>query len=155
MNRQRPTQLALVRGLAETREQELAGQVSELMRERASAEATLARLGGYLDEYAAGASRDDAPARTLGEIDNERRFVKQLNDAVCQQRGHAQRLVERTSLAMSRWHRARTDLEALDRVIARREGEQRRAAARQEQRETDAHNSRHAHRRVTLPETHS
>lgn len=145
MSRGRASQLQLVRGIAETREQELAVEVGELMRQRASAEATLERLGGYLAEYTASAQGDAGEARMLGTIENERRFVKRLSKALDQQRDQAARIAQRTHQTMERWHRARADLEALDQVVQRRDGEQALRDRRVEQREADAHGARAAH----------
>jgi len=137
------SQLALVRGLAQRREQALAREAGTLARQRASAEATLSRLDGYLDEYAAGAG-ESAAARSRGELENERRFVQRLNRAVEQQRAHARRLTERASQSKTRWQRARSELEALDRLLAERAREQARAEQRREQREIDARGARRA-----------
>ena len=144
MSRRRPSQLQLVRGIAETREQELAVEVGELMRQRASAEATLERLGGYLAEYTASAQGSAGEARMLGAIENERRFVKRLSKALDQQRDQAEHIAQRTAQTTQRWHRARADLEALDQVVQRRDREQALRNGRAEQREADAHGARAA-----------
>ena len=144
MSRGRPSQLQLARELAETREQELAVEVGELMRQRASAEATLERLGGYLAEYTASLQGGASEARTLGDIENERRFVKRLSKALDQQRDQAERIAQHTHQTTERWHQVRADLQALDRVVQRREREQALHNGRVEQREADAHGARAA-----------
>ena len=138
MSTNRPSQLQLVRGIALGREQELAAEVGELMRQRAGAEATLTRLGGYLEDYSNAAAQGADTARMLGEIENERRFVRRLSQAMAQQRSHAERLAPRAGEKMELWQRARANLEALERVIERRESEQRRDLERRDQRDSDA-----------------
>ncbi len=135
MTTRSPSQLELVRGLAETREQELAGELSELLRLRDGAEATLARLDGYLDEYA---QVPGGGALVASAIANERRFVKRLNQALEQQRTHAERLRERTGEKTAQWQQARADLMALERVVERRLQEATQEVERREQREADA-----------------
>jgi flagellar export protein FliJ len=144
MSSRRPSQLQLVRGLAERREQLLAGEVGELMRQRAGADATSSRLRGYLDEYAAAPASGARHARTPGEIDNERRFVGRLADAIEQQRVRAERLARRAGEKVELWQRARANLEALDRVLAQRERGRQRDLQRREQRDSDALTARRA-----------
>ena len=76
------SQFQLVRDIAHSREQKLASEVGELIRQRASVAATMERLQGYLRDYQVGQS--DHLARRLPEIENERRFVTRLNDALDQ-----------------------------------------------------------------------
>lgn len=144
MERARSSQLHLVRELAARREQELAGEVGELMRQRAGVDATASRLCGYLEEYAAAASVSDRDARTPGDIHNERRFVSRLGQAIEQQRARAERLARLTGEKMERWQRSRANLEALDRLLAERARGHERERERREQRESDAMASRRA-----------
>jgi flagellar export protein FliJ len=141
MSARRPSQLQLVRTLAERREQALALEVGELMRERASADATSRRLHDYLQEYT-GAARGGGGARTPGDVHNERRFVARLGRAIEQQRSRAERLARLAGEKMELWQRARANLEALDRLLAQREQGQQRAGQRREQRDSDALSAR-------------
>lgn len=144
MSSRQPSQLQLVRGLAERREQQLASEVGELMRERAGADATSSRLRDYLEEYAATPAGGMPPARAPGDIENERRFVGRLSRAIEQQRGRAERLARHAGEKMELWQRARANLEALDRVLAQRERGQQRDVERREQRDSDALSVRRA-----------
>lgn len=142
MSTRRATQLELVRGLAQRREQELAGELGELMRQRAGADATSSRLRSYLHDYTA--APDGASARTPGVIDNEHRFVARLNRAIELQHGRAERLARHAGEKMALWQRARADLEALDRVLARRDHGRQLEQSRHEQRDSDALSARRA-----------
>lgn len=146
MTQRRSTQLQQIRELASSREHELAREVSELSHRQQSEEATLVRLQGYLDEYAGTAH---TRARRVHEVDNERRFVERLGKAVRQQVIQVERLVALTRQATQRWHQARAEVQALERLIEARELEQKREMQRREQRDDDA---RYALRSNHVPE---
>lgn len=134
------SQLHLVRGIAQSRERKLAGEVGELMSQRASALETVQRLQGYLHEYqSAETSRD---ARPVMEIENDRRFVKRLNLALEQQSAHAQQLDNSAGVKMQLWQREHANLQALDRLLLQRTRVQSRLQDRLEQKETDALSAR-------------
>lgn len=145
----KPSQLDVVKSLAECREQRLATEVGELRRQIAGAEATMTQLNQYLAEYQSSDSDTARRSRLPSELENERRFVKRLSAALEQQRHLTQRLAERTSQKVELWQRERANVEALDRVATRREKEVLRKEQRREQRETDAVSTR----RRTLPGT--
>ena len=134
------SQLQLVRDIAHSREQKLASEVGELIRQRASVAATMERLQGYLRDYQVGQS--DHLARRLPEIENERRFVTRLNDALDQQCTHAQRLDASASAMMQRWQSEHANLQALDRLISQRASAQARLQDRHDQKESDARSLR-------------
>ena len=134
MTQSRSSQLQQIRELACARERELALEVSELSQRRQSEEATLARLDGYLNEYA-GATH--AGARRVHDVDNERRFVERLGKAVRQQTLQVERLVMLTGQATQRWHQARAEVKALERLIEVRERKHQRELRRREQRDAD------------------
>ena len=134
------TQLQLVRGIAQGREQNLAAEVGDLMRQRASAMETVQRLQGYLHEYRTGESQQSA--RSMMEIENERRFVQRLNLALQQQSTHAQQLDASASAKMQLWQREHANLQALDRLLTQRAQAGSRLQDRNEQKESDARSAR-------------
>lgn len=130
------SQLQQVRSIAQRREQKLASEVGELMRQRDSAEATVERLQGYLHEYQS--DELERGARSLMAIENERRFVNRLSLALNQQSTYAQRLEESTCAKMKLWQHEHANLQALDRLIAQRSREQLRLQERRDQQQSDA-----------------
>jgi flagellar export protein FliJ len=138
------SQLELARTVVQAREQRLAVEVEELIRQRTGAERTLTRLGAYLDEYAAAdrgrATRTQSPRNLV----NGRHFVQRLGVAISQQKISAERLAERASIKVSQWQRVRAELAAIERVIDTRRRSARRLEERRAQRETDAHAARRA-----------
>ena len=130
------SQLQLVRGIAQGREQKLANEVGELMRLRAEATATVQRLQGYLHDYQS--AEIGSGARPLAEIENERRFVTRLNFALQQQCTHTRRLEESASAKMQLWQREHANLAALDRLVTRRAHAASRQQDRLEQKQADA-----------------
>jgi flagellar export protein FliJ len=134
------SQLLRVRSLALSREQQLAGEVAGLMRQQVSAAATVEQLRGYLHEYQR--EQTERGPRLLITIENERRFAKRLNTALDQQSTYVQRLEDSTSAKKRLWERERANVQALDRLLLKREHAQLRQQERREQKETDAQSLR-------------
>ena len=134
------TQLRLVRGIAQSRERKLASEVGDLMRQRASAIETVQRLQSYLHEYQS--VEVARGARSVMEVENERRFVKRLNLALTQQSTQAQRLDDSASAKTLQWQREHANLQALDRLLMQRAHTESRRQDRNEQKESDARSAR-------------
>ena len=98
------------------------------------------RLQGYLHEYqCAEVARG---ARSVMEVENERRFVNRLNLALEQQITQAQRLDESATAKMQLWQREHANLQALDRLLTQRARAQSRVRNQSEQKESDALSAR-------------
>jgi len=133
------TQLELIRDLAQSREQELAAEVGELRRLQIDAQSALNRLNGYLAEYTVTGTADHPHGgRDITQMENERRFVGRLQQAVEQQHLHVQQFAQKTHLKVQAWHRERLNLEALDKVVDQRRLTAKRIHARLEQAQADA-----------------
>ena len=137
---QAQSQLLRVRSLARGREQQLAGEVGDLLRQQASAAATVEQLRGYLHDYQR--EQTERGARLLATIENERRFVKRLNTALDQQCAYVQRLEDSTSANRRLWEREHANLQALDRLLSKRQQAQLHQQHRRAQKETDAQSLR-------------
>ena len=135
----RPTQLEVVRGIAETKAQSLACEVGELMRENENARQMLERLQEYVADYTVSFPRAAGTAtQSALSMQNQHRFVSKLNSALEQQRSRARHTDERAAQKVGAWQRARADLEAVERLIARRELVAVQDASRLEQLDSDA-----------------
>jgi len=71
-------------------------------------------------------------------MENERRFVNRLQQAVEQQRLHVQMFEEKTRAKVAAWNQERMQLEALDKVVEKRRKAARQIHARREQSQDDA-----------------
>ena len=134
----KPNSLDVVRGVAESKAQTLAGEVGVLMQEKEDARQMLSRLTEYVADYSALPGQASNGTYSALSMENQHRFVSKLNSALEQQRSHAARIAERANYKLSSWQRACADLEAVDRLIARRARDEERVTERQEQREADA-----------------
>ena len=133
------TKLEFIRDLVQTREYQLAAEVGELRRLKASAEVVLNRLDTYLAEYTVGVSGNGTdPGRSVTQVENERRFVKRLSRAVEEQRARTRQCGERVNLKMQSWQRERAQVEALKRVVEQRGKAAEHKQMRKEQSEADA-----------------
>ncbi len=133
------TQLELIRNLAQSREQELAAEVGEMRRLQLDAQSALNRLHGYLSDYTVSGTNDFTGfGRKITQMENERRFVNRLQQAVEQQRLHVQMFEEKTRAKVAAWNQERMQLEALDKVVEKRRKAARQIHARREQSQDDA-----------------
>ena len=138
-------QLDVVHGLSRSKVDELANEVSGLMKEKAQADDMLAQLVDYVDDYSVSLFGSDTPRRRSGSLVNERLFVAKLSGAVVEQRLHSEQVAQRVSYRMNAWMRAKADLEALERLIERRSQQSKLSQQRDEQRASDAHALRSAY----------
>lgn len=134
MSAGRHARLAPLLQVARAQAQELAQLASESARARVSEEASLARLEGYLDEYA---GRSPAEVRHVAELGNQRRFLDLLSAGVRRQREQVAQAAQRSEVAAQRWRHARGEVEAMERVLERMNHDLRRDGERREQQEMD------------------
>jgi flagellar protein FliJ len=139
-------QLKLVKRVTDDAERRCAESLAVRERRVTDSETKLAELEryhtGYLSEFTKQVARGIDGAR----IREFQSFLSRLSEALRQQseiveRARADRDVERSS-----WRRAAERAEMVDHVVKRREGEERLAAERQEQRESDQRSQRKSHR---------
>ena len=140
-------QLQVAQRVMDAQERREAERLAAHERRVVEAEAKLAELQGYQRGYArdfaerAGRGMDGARLRAFQS------FLARLGEAVRHQleiveRARAERDAERES-----WRRAAQRADMVEHVVKRREGEERRALDRQEQRESDERSLRKYHSR--------
>ncbi|GIX22652.1 MAG: hypothetical protein KatS3mg121_1435 [Gammaproteobacteria bacterium] len=130
--------LESVRKLSRAREREAAARLVEALRAKHQAEETLTELIAYRRQYEHALRQRYAQGQARpADLLNARRFLEQLNQAVAVQQQRVAEHIAAVDELIAAWRRAHVDQRLLDELLARHRDEQRRLAARREQREQD------------------
>jgi len=123
--------------ISETREQQAAKELAAAMQRLQQAEARLAELEGYRNEYEKtfhGGARQGIGAEKLRDYRN---FVAQLNLAIGQQGKKVSEAAAACEQARRAWLQTRTRTQSLDKVVENHRRAEIRGEACREQRELD------------------
>lgn len=121
--------------IADHREQAAAREFGRLQERVAAEERRLAEMRTWWREYADGLAKQST--RGSGLMREGRLFLSQLNEAIERQKIVLENARRELEAARARWLASRMDHEALEKVVARCQDEEGRAARRGEQREQD------------------
>lgn len=122
---------------SESNEREAVRALGHARQALAEQERRLAELRGYLGEYQSQLVSEQGGAVSADRLQEYQNFLSRLNAAIAQQ---AQRVAEAQRVCDARlqvWLAARTRVQALEKVVERLQGAERREADRAEQRDND------------------
>ncbi len=131
--------------VAESRERDAARQLGEWQGRLAQHEARLAELLSYRDDYARQFESTGGNGLGAQRLQDYRAFLERLNSAVRQQEDVLAHTRGEIARLRSRWLDKRTHAKALDKVVERYREDERRAAERREQNESDERANRLSH----------
>lgn len=138
MPRKRKSQrLDPVSRLAKDSEHKAAAALGECARQCRDQEQKLAELEDFRREYRRRFEDLGSRGAQVKQINDYRRFIEQLDQAVAQQRKLTEEIRRRLELHNRHWTERRSKRRALDKVIDRFRTEEGRAAHSREQREAD------------------
>ncbi len=137
-----------VQRLVDDRERDLARTVAQHRHKLATAEAKLGELTRYRADYHAGFQKEVAAGSSGLRLRDYRLFLARLDDAIRQQELAVARARSELEAETQRWHESLRKSKALGVVVDKWRGEERRAADRQDQIETDERASGMAARRT-------
>lgn len=131
----RSRRLEPIARIADHREQAAAREFGRLQERVLAEEHRLAEMRNWWHEYADGLEKQPGSGSAL--MREGRLFLAQLNEAIERQKVVLENARRELEAARARWLASRMDHEALDKVVARCQDEENRAARRGEQREQD------------------
>lgn len=137
-----------VQRLVDEREKDQAQLVARARQRVAELEARLEELGRYRQEYERGFQEAAAQGASIHRLRDFRLFLARLDEARQQQELMVTRAREELDMHTRNWHEAARRARALGAVVEKWRGEERLAAERQEQRETDERAAVIAARRI-------
>lgn len=140
-----------VQRLMDGQEKDQAQVLARARTRLAEAEAKLAELARYRGDYERGFREQAAGGLASQRLRDYRLFLARLDEALRQQQANVQRLREELEAQTRLWQEAARRSRALGVVVERWRGEERLAADRQEQRDTDERASGMAARRALRP----
>ena len=123
--------------VAESRERTAARVLSEQRRVLAEAEAKLAELLGYRDEYAKKLEFSGGAAIDARRMYDFRVFLSRLNEAIIHQQHRVEHSRMEYETRRHQWYATRTKIRAVDKIIERYRGDEARASERRDQVEAD------------------
>jgi flagellar FliJ protein len=126
-----------VQRLVDDRERELAKVVGQHRQKVTSAEAKLAELVRYRGDYQVGFQKEAAAGCSSLRLRDYQLFLARLDEAIRQQELAVARARSDMETETQRWHESLRKSKALGVVVEKWRGEERRAADRQDQNETD------------------
>ena len=138
----RSKRLAPVQNVVEAAEQRLAQSVAGFQRRVSDAESKLAELERYRGEYEKGFTQRLGPGMGVMQLRDYQAFLGRLGDAIRQQQSVVQRARAERDAEQQRWQQAARRVKAIDHVADQWQSEERRAADRREQRDTDERGQR-------------
>ncbi len=126
-----------VQRIVDDREKESAKAVALARAKVAEAEGKLAELGRYRDDYQRGFQKEAAGGASGLRLRDFRLFLARLDEALRQQEQVVLRARAEVEQQLRLWIESQRRAKALGIVVDKWRGEERRAADRQDQRETD------------------
>jgi len=139
-------QLKLVQRVTDDEERRCAESLAARERRVKDSEAKLAELERYHCGYVSEFAKQVASGIDGARIREFQAFLSRLAEALRQQSEIVERVKADRDVERSSWRLAAQRSEMVDHVVKRREGEERYAAERQEQRESDELSQRKSHR---------
>lgn len=128
-----------IRDLAQRETDNAAATLGRLRGQEHKSRQTLETLQGYRDEYRARFEQALMNGISPGELNNYRAFLAKLDQAVEEQQSLLEQSRTRSESGLQQWHTQSRKLKSFDVLAAREQNEQRKDAARQEQRVLDEH----------------
>jgi len=138
-----------VQRIVDDRERELAKAVALARQKVAEAEAKLVELGRYREDYHRGFQKEASAGASGLRLRDFRLFLARLDDAIRQQELVIARAKSEQDNQMRLWMESQRKAKALGIVVDKWRGDERRAAERQDQRETDERAAAMAARKPT------
>jgi flagellar FliJ protein len=138
----RAKRLAPVQNMIEAAEQRLAQSVAGLQRRLSEAENKLTELERYRAEYETGFTQRVGAGLGVAQLRDYQAFLGRISDAIRQQQAVVQRACAERDAEQQRWQQAARRVKAIDHVVDQWQAEQRRAADRREQHDTDERGQR-------------
>lgn len=138
----RAERLAPVQSVIEAAEQRLAQSVAGFQRRLSDAENKLTELERYLGEYEKGFTERAGGGLGVTQLRDYQAFLSRLSEAIRQQQTVVQRARAERDAEQQRWQQAARRVKAIDHVVDQWQAEERRAADRREQRDTDERGQR-------------
>lgn len=128
--------------VAGSRERDAARVLGESQRRLAEVETKLNELTAYRDEYVARLKREGGNGMASRSVLDYQIFLSRLNEAIAYQHGRVSQARREVEQKRALWQASRTQSMALDKVVERYQGDERRAAERREQKELDDRSQR-------------
>jgi len=138
----RAKRLGPVQGVVEAAEQRLAQSLAGLQRRVSDAENKLLELERYRAEYEQGFTQRVGAGLGVTQLRDYQAFLGRLTEAIRQQQAVVQRSRAERDAEQQRWQHAARRVKAIDHVVDQWQAEERRAADRSEQRDTDERGQR-------------
>jgi flagellar FliJ protein len=138
----RAKRLAPVQGVVEAAEQRLAQSLAGLQRRVSDAENKLLELERYRGEYEQGFTQRVGEGLAVTQLRDYQAFLSRLTEAIRQQQSVVQRACSERDAEQQRWQQAARRVKAIDHVADQWQAEERRAADRREQLDTDERGQR-------------
>jgi len=123
--------------ISESRERQAAEKLAAAMQRQQLAEARLAELEGYRNEYEKTFHGDARQGVGAEKLRDYRNFVAQLNLAIGQQGKKVSEAVAACEQARCVWLQTRTRTQSLDKVVENHHRVERQGKARREQQDSD------------------
>jgi flagellar protein FliJ len=133
----RAKRLAPVQGVIEAAEQRLAQSLANFQRRLADAESKLLELQRYRSEYEQSFTTRVGAGIAVPQLRDYQAFLTRLSEAIRQQHAIVQRARGERDAEQQRWQQAAQRVKAIDHVVERWQAEDRHAADRRDQRDTD------------------
>lgn len=138
-----------VQRIVDDRERELAKAVALARQKVAEAETKLTELGRYREDYHRGFQKEASAGASGLRLRDFRLFLARLDEAIRQQELVVARAKSEQENQMRLWMESQRKAKALGIVVEKWRGDERRAAERQDQRETDERAAAMAARKPT------
>ncbi len=123
--------------VAESRERTAARVLGERRKALAEAEAKLAELLGYRDEYAKKLEFSGGVTTDARRMYDFRVFLSRLNEAIVHQQLRVEQSRKEYETKRHQWYATRTKIRAVDKIIERYRGDEARVLERRDQAEAD------------------
>jgi flagellar FliJ protein len=149
--KKRSERMAPVQRVLGSAEKERARDFGSAQREKEEAEKRLKDLQQYHDEYLLGFEQRARTGQSASALRDYQLFLARLKDAIKQQEQVVQQSCEAVAGSRQRWQSAARQVKAVDSVVDRWQGDERRLADRLDQKDSDEHaqQRRHAQSRTT------
>ena len=138
----RAKRLGPVQNVVESAERKQAQSLAAAQRRLAEAETKLLDLERYRGEYQQGLTQRVGGGMGVAQLRDYQAFLARLGDAIRQQQSVVQRMRSERDAEQQRWQQAARRVKAIDHVVDQWQAEDRRAADKREQRDTDERGQR-------------
>lgn len=151
--KKRSERMAPVQRVLGSNEKDRARDLGAAQRQQQEAEQRLRDLQQYHDEYLRGFEQRARTGQSASSLRDYQQFLARLKEAIRQQEQLVQQSREAVAGSRQRWQSAARQVKAVDSVVGRWQGDERRREERLDQKDSDerAQQRRHAQAR-TAPE---